>query len=84
MKNIANENVDIILPYFNSGNTVDETLNSIVSQSYKNFKIIIKKNNSSKKHMQLLNNALKKHKPINLEIKNFSNKVSLERILIEV
>ena len=27
--------------------------------------------------MQLLNNALKKHKPINLEIKNFSNKVSL-------
>ena len=40
-------NVDIILPNYNSSLYIEETLNSIVSQSFKNWKLLIVDDNSN-------------------------------------
>lgn len=79
MTKITDHDIDIIIPYFNSGHTIDETLGSIASQSFKNYKIIIINNNSSKEHLRLLKNSVKKYKFVNAEIKNYSKKVSIGR-----
>ena len=42
MNNIFNEiSVDIILPNYNSESYVSETINSIINQTFKNWKLIV-------------------------------------------
>ena len=48
MNNMLNQiNVDIILPNYNSSLYIEETLNSIVGQSFKNWKLLIVDDNSN-------------------------------------
>jgi len=48
MSNILNQiSVDIILPNYNSSIYIEETLNSIVGQSFKNWKLLIVDDNSN-------------------------------------
>ena len=48
MSNMLNQiNVDIILPNYNSSIYIEETLNSIVGQSFKNWKLLIVDDNSN-------------------------------------
>ena len=42
-------NVDIILPNYNSSKTLNSTINSILNQSYRNWKLIIVDDNSDYK-----------------------------------
>ena len=36
-----NSKVDIILPNYNKGNFIDEAINSVVNQTYTNWKLLI-------------------------------------------
>ena len=48
MSNILNQiSVDIILPNYNSSIYIEETLNSIIGQSFKNWKLLIVDDNSN-------------------------------------
>ena len=81
-------NVDIILPNYNSSQHVEETLNSIISQSFKNWNLLIVDDNSDDKTKNILkkyhsNNKikiiwLKKNKGVgfcrNLAIRNSNAK----------
>ena len=50
MNDILNQiSVDIILPNYNSSIYIEETLNSIVGQSFKNWKLLIVDDNSNDK-----------------------------------
>ena len=47
MKDILNHiSVDIVLPNYNSSSYIEETLNSIISQTYKNWNLLIPDDNS--------------------------------------
>ena len=48
--------VDIILPNYNSSNYIIKTVNSILNQSYKNWKLIIVDDNSNEKTVKILKN----------------------------
>jgi len=55
MKDILNHiSVDIVLPNYNSSSYIEETLNSIINQSFKNWKLIIVDDNSDEKTKQIL------------------------------
>jgi len=55
MKDILNHiSVDIVLPNYNSSSYIEETLNSIISQSFKNWKLIIVDDNSDEKTKHIL------------------------------
>ena len=56
-------NVDIILPNYNSSQYVEETLNSIISQSFKNWNLLIVDDNSDDKTKNILKeiSSVKKH-----------------------
>jgi glycosyltransferase involved in cell wall biosynthesis len=51
--------VDVILPVFNSEKLIIKTVNSIINQSYKNWKIIIIDDASSDRTLVLLNKFYK-------------------------
>ena len=40
-------NIDIIIPNYNKANYLEECLNSVISQSYKNWKIYLVDDNSN-------------------------------------
>ena len=55
MKDILNKtSVDIILPNYNSSLYIEETLNSIINQSFKNWKLLIVDDNSDSKTKNIL------------------------------
>ena len=68
--------VDVILPVYNSENFVIKTINSIVNQSYNNWRIIIIDDASTDKTLLILKNFCKNfiYKKKILLIKNFINK----------
>ena len=51
--------VDIILPNYNSSNYIIKTVNSILNQSYKNWKLIIVDDNSDDKTVRILKKNFK-------------------------
>jgi len=56
------KSVDIILPNYNSSNTIASTINSIFKQSYNNWHLIIVDDNSNQRTKQLLSQYIKKKK----------------------
>ena len=57
--------VSIITPYYNSGNTIDETYNSIMNQTYPFFEwVIVDDGSTEKKSISKLNELKKKDKRI--------------------
>ena len=57
--------VSIITPYYNSGNTIDETYNSIMNQTYPFFEwVIVDDGSTDKKSISKLNELKKKDKRI--------------------
>ena len=66
MKNFLNQiSVDIILPNYNSAPHVSETINSIVNQTFRNWKLIIVDANSNIETQKILENYVK-HPNINV------------------
>ena len=57
--------VDIILPNYNSELYVSETINSVINQTFKNWKLIIVDSNSNKETQKILKNYAD-HKNINI------------------
>ena len=51
--------IDIILPNFNSSDSIKETIKSIIDQTFKNWKLIIVDDCSDKKQKQYLRNFRK-------------------------
>ena len=54
MENREKEKIDIILPNYNSSLFITETINSVLDQSYKNWKLIIVDDFSDKKTVNIL------------------------------
>ena len=66
MKNFLDQiSVDIILPNYNSAPHVSETINSIVNQTFRNWKLIIVDGNSNIETQKILENYVK-HPNINV------------------
>ena len=60
MKDFLNEiSVDIILPNYNSAPYVSETINSIVNQTFRNWKLIIVDGNSNIETQKILQSYVK-------------------------
>ena len=57
-KKINEIKVDIILPYYNSDQFFSETINSILGQTFENWRLIIVDDNSNLKNKELLKNYL--------------------------
>ena len=57
LKKINEISVDIVLPYYNSGEFFSETIDSILNQTFKNWKLIIVDDNSNLSNTEIL----KKH-----------------------
>ena len=54
---MSNKNkIDIILPNFNSHPYIEQTINSILKQTYKNWKLIIVDDASDQKTLKVLKN----------------------------
>ena len=64
--------LSIGLPVYNEENFISETLNSILSQTYTNFELIISDNNSTDSTKKIIEKFEKKDKRINF-IKNKDN-----------
>ena len=66
MSNLENNNelVSIITPMYNSEKTVAETINSVLSQTYKNWEMIIVDDCSTDKSFEIVENIVKNHKNI--------------------
>ena len=59
MKNFLNQiSVDIILPNYNSAPYISETINSIINQTFRNWKLIIVDANSNIETQKILENYL--------------------------
>ena len=55
--------ISIIIPTFNSSETIQDTINSVILQNFKNYEIIIVDNNSKDKTIEIIkNNRLSKEK----------------------
>ena len=48
--------ISIIIPTFNSSETIQDTINSIILQNFKNYEIIIVDNNSKDKTIEIIKN----------------------------
>lgn len=59
--------VSIIIPFYNASEFIEETLNSIICQSYKNFEIILINDNSKDNTEDIIRNYFS----LNNDIKNF-------------
>ena len=70
MNNNINETiVDIILPNYNSSSYLEETLNSVINQSFNNWNLKIIDDNSDKKTKDIL--------------RNYSNKKNIEIVWLK-
>ena len=46
--------ISIIIPTFNSSETIQDTINSVISQNFKNYEIIVVDNNSKDKTIEII------------------------------
>ncbi len=62
--------LSIVIPYYNSGKYIEETLKSIANISYKNVEIIVVDDGSDKNNSLIINNLVKKY---SFQIKSKNN-----------
>ena len=55
LKNKTSPLVDIILPNYNKGIFLEEAINSVINQTYKNWQLYIIDDGSSDNSMQIIN-----------------------------
>ena len=60
--------VTVIMPYYKKINTVNETIVSVLNQSYKNFELIIVYDDGDKNDLIYIKEITKKHKNINIVV----------------
>ncbi len=70
MKNLLMRLISIIIPYYKKKNYIEQTLNSILSQKYKKFEILIIYDDIDKSDLQFLKTLKKKDSRIKLVINN--------------
>ena len=58
--------VDVIMPNYNKGEFLEESINSVINQEYKNWNLFIIDNLSEDNSKKVLNNFKNKHKNINI------------------
>ncbi len=63
--NLAEVKVEIVLPNYNSEAYLDETINSIINQTFKNWKLTIVDGNSNDETQRILQNYIR-HPNINV------------------
>ena len=61
MSNIE-KTVDVIIPNFNKGNYISEAIESVINQTYKNWKLYIIDDNSTDNSKKILQRYKKKRK----------------------
>ena len=71
--------VSIILTYFNKRMFVDQTLKSILNQTYKNYELIFVYDNSNNEDLEFIKNKLKKFKRKKLIINKYNLGVAKSR-----
>ena len=54
--NLSNVKVEIVLPNYNSAPYLEETINSIINQTFENWKLTIVDGNSNNETQQILRN----------------------------
>lgn len=69
-------NISIILPTFNSALTIEETLNSIIKQSYKNFEVIVGDDGSKDETILKIKKFLNFYSKSNKDI-SFNDKIKI-------
>ena len=62
---LSNVKVEIVLPNYNSELYLEETIRSVINQTFKNWKLTIIDDNSNIETQKILN-RYKKHKKINV------------------
>tara|TARA_B100000965_G_scaffold164206_2_gene136724 strand:+ start:21319 stop:22059 length:741 start_codon:yes stop_codon:yes gene_type:complete len=60
--------VSIILPYYKNKKTIEETINSVLLQTYKNFELIIVYDDENKEDLNFINKIIHKESKISLII----------------
>ena len=68
--NLSNVKVEIVLPNYNSAPYLEETINSIINQTFENWKLTIVDGNSNNETQQILRKYIN-HKKINIIFLNF-------------
>ena len=63
--NLSNVKVEIVLPNYNSAPYLEETINSIINQTFENWKLTIVDGNSNNETQQILRKYIN-HKKINI------------------
>ena len=61
MSNV-NKTVDVIIPNFNKGNFISEAIDSVINQTYKNWKLYIIDDNSTDNSKKIFFQRYKKKK----------------------
>ncbi|MDM7273530.1 glycosyltransferase family 2 protein [Sulfurihydrogenibium azorense] len=64
--NNENKKVSILIPVYNRENLIEETIQSALNQTYKNFEIIVVDNNSSDRTYEIVKNYTEKYENIKL------------------
>lgn len=72
-KSIANIKISIIIPLFNQGQFLEDTVQSIINQTYQNFEIIIVNDGSTDNSLDIANTIQLKFKNYNIVILSHKN-----------
>lgn len=86
--------ITIIMPTYNDAETITETLNSVISQSYQNWELIISDDGSTDNTKETIDKFIKKHKEKRIKyyyqenqdqlnaIKNVSDKIEKDSLIL--
>lgn len=74
-----NETIDILMPNYNGEKFIQKCLNSILSQTYKNLRIVIVDDGSTDNSLKIIQNIAKQHSNIEVFTKQNENNISKTR-----
>lgn len=74
---MLNETIDVLIPVYNCEKYLSICLDSLISQTYKNLRIVLVDDGSTDKSIDILNEYAKKHK--NIEVYQKQNEASISK-----